>query len=178
MRGRFLIAAEFGKRGVVKNILQDGTTDINALNTSTGRTSLHYAVRAGHVEIVEQLLECSADCNVMDLEGKTPLHSSVTPKGSQCRALLLQQSINVHAKDLEGLSVWHTAAERDDVKALTLLGAWFINRNDSIGALASEKPPHNGKRDLKSYAGLTPLHAAVGACALEAVKFLVNFIHV
>ena len=174
LRGSLLIAAEFGQLGVVQSILQDRLTDINALNPSTGRTSLHSAVRAGHVEIVKKLLECGADCNIKDLEGKAPLHSSVTREASQCLALLLQQGTNVHARDLKGFSVWHTAAEENNVEALSLLQTWSLNRNNLNGAVASDMPPHNGERDMRSHAGLTPLHVAVGAYALEAVKILVN----
>ena len=174
LRGRLLTAAKFGQLSVVKNIVQDRLTDINALDTNTGRTSLHYAARAGHVEIVKKLLECGADCNIKGREGITPLHSSVKREGSQCLALLLQQGINVLARDLKGFSVWHTAAERNNVKALILLKAWFLDRNSLIGAVASETPPHNGECDLRSHAGMTPLHAAVGAGALEAIEFLVN----
>ena len=34
--------------------------------------------------------------------------------------------------------------------------------------------PLNEGLDLKSHTGLTPLHVAVGACALDAVRFLVD----
>ena len=75
-------AAEFGQLGIVKNILQDGRVIIDAVDESTGRTSLHHAAKAGHVEIVQRLLECGADCNAKDMKSKTSLHYSVKREGS------------------------------------------------------------------------------------------------
>ena len=174
LRDSLLIAAEFGQLGVVKSILQNRLTDMNALNPSTGHTSLHYAARAGHVEILKSLLESGADCNVKDLKGETPLHSSVTREGSQCLALLLQHGIDLHARDLAGFSVWHTAAKENNVEALSLLRTWSLDGHHSNSAVARTTPPQNGEHDMRSHAGLTPLHVAVEACALEAVDFLVN----
>lgn len=169
------IAAEFGQLGIVKNILQDGKVVIDTVDESTGRTSLHYAAKAGHVEIVQRLLECGADCNTKDLKNKTPLHYSVRREGSQCLKMLLQQDIDIAARDLGGYSVWHSAARRNNVQALSVLQDWVVNKsNSSSPEIDREMTPLNEGFDLKTHAGLTPLHVAVGACAIEAVRFLVD----
>lgn len=169
------IAAEFGQLGIVKNILQDGKVVIDTVDESTGRTSLHYAAKAGHVEIVQRLLECGADCNTKDLKSKTPLHYSVRREGSQCLKMLLQQDIDIAARDLGGYSVWHSAARRNNVQALSVLQDWVVNKSSSSSPeIDREMTPLNEGFDLKTHAGLTPLHVAVGACAIEAVRFLVD----
>ena len=169
------IAAEFGQPGIVKNILQDGKVFIDAADESTSRTSLHYAAKAGHVEIVQRLLECGADCNAKDLKSKTSLHYSVRGEGSQSPKLLLQQDIDITARDLKGYSVWHSAARRDSAQALSFLRDWVVNKNNLTSPKADrEMTPLNEGLDRKFYTGLTPLHVAAGACALDAVRFLVD----
>ena len=169
------IAAEFGQLGIVKKILQDGKVVIDAVDESTGRTSLHYAAKAGHVEIVQRLIECGADCNAKDLKSKTSLHYSVRREGSQCLKLLLQQDIDIAARDLKGYSVWHSAAKRDNAQALSLLQDWVVNKNTSSSPeVDREMTSLNEGLDLRTHTGLTPLHVAVGACALEAVRFFVD----
>ena len=124
------IAAGFGQLWIVKNILRDGKVFIDAVDENTGRTSLHYAAKAGYVEIVQRLLECDADCNAEDLKSKTSLQYSVGRKGSQCLELLLQQDIDIAARDLKSYSVWHSAARRNNAQALSFLPDWIVNKNN------------------------------------------------
>ena len=39
-----------------------------------GRTPLHYAAEAGHLNVVKYILDRISDKNPKDTEGRTPLH--------------------------------------------------------------------------------------------------------
>ncbi|RDK37626.1 ankyrin, partial [Aspergillus phoenicis ATCC 13157] len=47
--------------------------DVNCAD-GWGRTALHYAVRAAHVDIVTQLLAAGAEIGARDHHGQSPLH--------------------------------------------------------------------------------------------------------
>lgn len=42
-----------------------------------GLTSLHDAIKFGHIEVVEMLLNCNANLNIADNRGDTPLHYAI-----------------------------------------------------------------------------------------------------
>jgi len=51
--------------------------DASAANDE-GITALHNAICAGHMEIVQTLVEYGVDVNVVDLDGWTPLHCAAS----------------------------------------------------------------------------------------------------
>ncbi|EHA18594.1 hypothetical protein ASPNIDRAFT_143906, partial [Aspergillus niger ATCC 1015] len=57
---------------IVQFLLIQGV-DVNCAD-GWGRTALHYAVRAAHVDIVTQLLAAGAEIGARDHHGQSPLH--------------------------------------------------------------------------------------------------------
>ena len=73
-----------------------------------GRSALHEAALAGHVEIMAALLEAKADADARDAVGRTPLLDAAA--GGHAAALdLLAGRADVHAVDAEGRNALHLA---------------------------------------------------------------------
>lgn len=79
--GAIVQAAEAGEREAVAFLLDKGA-DINEIGvehpldmrvTAKMGTALHKAVRAGHMDIMQMLLEGGAEINLPDVQGRTPL---------------------------------------------------------------------------------------------------------
>ncbi len=54
-----------------------GLAKINAFGPESGRSALHFAVRAGALEAVRFLVDKKADLNHQDNEGNTPVHEAL-----------------------------------------------------------------------------------------------------
>ena len=86
-----------------------------------GKTTLHWASRAGDWEAVEQLVHCGADPNKMDTYGGNSLHFSVSGC-SRCLELLLRAKADVDLKDFGGKTALHIfSAYGWDTTSLDLL---------------------------------------------------------
>lgn len=70
---RLYRAAENGHRHIIEERIRQGS-DVNAPNTTDGRTALHAAALNGHKKLIAYLLTCGANPNAQDKEGNTPLH--------------------------------------------------------------------------------------------------------
>src|SRR5690606_12871538 len=71
-----------------------------------GRSALHEAALAGHVEIMAALLDARADADARDAGGRSPLHEAAS--GGHLAALdLLVEQADVHAVDGEGRNALH-----------------------------------------------------------------------
>ncbi len=71
-----------------------------------GKTTLHWASRAGDWEAVEKLIRYGADPNKTDNFGRTSLHLSAV-RNSRCLELVLRAKIDVDSKDVDGLTAMH-----------------------------------------------------------------------
>ena len=80
-------AAAAGHKEVAELLIAEGA-DVNAKDSTFGRTLLHIAAREGHKEIVELLLAKGVDVNAKDKEGKTPLDAAIYGKNPQTADLL------------------------------------------------------------------------------------------
>ncbi|MEN1960511.1 ankyrin repeat domain-containing protein [Luteimonas sp. MJ246] len=73
-----------------------------------GRSALHEAARAGHVDTMAALLEARADADARDGQGRSPLHEAAL--GGHAAALdLLVDRADLHAVDAEGHNALHLA---------------------------------------------------------------------
>ena len=90
-----------------------------------GITPLHAAVKAGHWEVVQELIAAGADVNAADVNGMTPLHIAVQDGQHESVATLLAApGVNVNAQSNNGDTPLHTAVKfnRSDL-GFTLLCA-------------------------------------------------------
>ena len=73
-----------------------------------GRSALHEAALAGHVETMAALIEAGADADARDRHGRSPLHEAAV--GGHTAALdLLAGRADLHAVDGEGRNALHLA---------------------------------------------------------------------
>ncbi len=107
-----------GKRGLVRKLLQAGA-EIG--------TAIHAAVRGGHEEIVDDLLEDGASMNEEDTSGDAPLHLAVRlpeKAGTAMVQLLLLKRANPDVLDRMKCTPLHYAVWFDGLPAaLALLSA-------------------------------------------------------
>lgn len=70
------ICAWFGLTSIVAVLLQDGH-DVDVQEETYGQTPLIYACRAGHVDVVVELLEHRASVTKSSLRGRTPMFEAI-----------------------------------------------------------------------------------------------------
>lgn len=106
---------------------------------------LNFAATAGHLNILQLLLEKGADFNTQDSTGATPLSLSVTRDHEECVKLLLENGANIEP-EVNLLE----AAKLDNPAILRLLLAQGVdvNTKDSTSATALEIAVRNGREDF------------------------------
>nr|XP_014282184.1 putative ankyrin repeat protein RF_0381 isoform X1 [Halyomorpha halys] len=104
-------------------------------------SALVAAVYEGHPHILEYLIKCGADVNVMD-QGWTALNNAVSTGKMDMLKILLQGGIDVNSKDIMGATALHTVAKNNDTESAKLLLHYGANVNAT------------------DYFGWTPLHVA------------------
>lgn len=68
-------------------------------------TPLHHAAHAGHVEIIELLLEAGAAVDAPALNGGTPLMRAIQSSRPSCVDVLLKAGADVNAVNKTGVSL-------------------------------------------------------------------------
>lgn len=134
-----------GATGAMMCLVQAGadknTTDRDQL------TAAHCAASRGHSEVIEMLLQLSADfiIDAPDRNGATPLFYAVTLGHFECAKLLLAKGAKPNHQDRRFRCASHCAAAKGQLRILKLLrqcGASF---------------------EIQNYRGDLPLHEAVQA---------------
>ncbi len=67
-----------------------------------GVTPLHHAVRGGHTDMAQLLLDRGADISVVDARNRTPLHDAADAGDAASVALLLARGADVMAREFRG----------------------------------------------------------------------------
>ena len=185
------LAAKFGQAGIITKLLTNSSLDLNAAETGTGRTALHYAAESGHSNIVTLLLAHGADSNLVDGGGRTPISLATEATESDCFLNLLRQGCDIGAKDLEGYTIIHHAAKNGNIAALIALKEHYEIPGASGCSKAVESPttPLYAELDTVGEAeifptepsflqaisqisadGKTPLHLAVAGGSLDVLR--------
>lgn len=114
----------------------------------------------GDKEIVEMLLDRSADVAARNGNGKPPIFSAVENGNVEVVELLLSYSEDVNAQDNCGRRLLHIAAEKGYVRIAELL----LKRGADVNSVCSSP----------GCEGYTPLHFAAGRCCEAIVGLLLK----
>ncbi|WP_245970163.1 ankyrin repeat domain-containing protein [Wolbachia endosymbiont of Bemisia tabaci] len=93
--------------------LIEAGANINAVTTVQKETPLHIAVRYGHKEVAELLLNKGANVNAVERRKWTPLHTAVKSGKVEVAELLLDRGANVNAVDKKGRTPLSIVASDD-----------------------------------------------------------------
>lgn len=69
-----------------------------------GGTALHFAARAGRVEIMKQLISFNANVNAQNHRGTTPLHLAIAGTHLQAMSLLVEHGADVKLPNHKGVA--------------------------------------------------------------------------
>lgn len=86
---------------IVKQLIEAGA-DVNVVNPKYGDTPLHYAVRAGNVEVVRLLLAAGANVDAQSSQGDTPLQSGVVHGHESITGVLLEAGADPEIRNAAG----------------------------------------------------------------------------
>lgn len=159
--------------------------------SSWGDRPLHYAARAGRVDLARVLLEGGADVNAANDRGVTPLHRAVQVDGKAVVDLLLEtgEGAAVDARDEQGRTPLHWAATYPRPAILDRL----IAAGGDVAARDHRQrtPLHHasewgqvqvierlieagGDIEARAALGMTPMHVAARHGRAEAVAALLE----
>lgn len=182
------------QRGVANILLENGA-DINA-QTLAGKSALHFACENQLPELIEVLLQFSANANLIDSEGNTPVHSTFLREGGRdtVKRQILEHLMAYMASPMgvnnEGLLPVHMACSRGCIRCLQFL----IERQVDVTALTArqESALHlacSGGHaevtqmliqvvpqclDAQDFEGNTPLHACALTGNLDCASLLLK----
>ncbi|KJV72236.1 ankyrin repeat domain-containing protein [Orientia tsutsugamushi] len=131
-------AARSGDIQTVQSILHEKENDLGYINSPdrVNTTALHYAIRAGYLEIASLLLTHGADPNAQDIYGNTPFHSAFREGSLQFIKLLLKHGANPNVQNQHCNTPFHYAAHYcaiDIIKLLLLKEGANLNVIDITG---------------------------------------------
>jgi len=115
------LAAKNNQLSVVVELLDHPGVNIDAADTGQ-RTSLIFAAREGHIEVVKYLLEKNAAVNHPDKYGQTPLVWASAEGKPDVVSILLEASADIEAEDNDGQTplIWASSEGRSQVVEILL----------------------------------------------------------
>lgn len=135
------ICAWFGLASTIAVLLQDGH-DVDAQEETYGQTPLIYACRAGHVDVVIQLLDHGASVTKFSLRGRTPMFEAIDQNYEE----IVDHLLTVKELDINAVQSTHSnrsalmlAADLEHFGIVTSLldhPRINVNQEDSFGRTA------------------------------------------
>lgn len=153
-------AAAFGQIEVIKQILGDPSTDLQAADEETGFTALHCAAMNDHVNVVKLLISHGAQLNKVDCEGRQATHHAIAGVGVRCLEYFWETFSIDTTLDDQGLSVWHWAAINQTKQAL-----------ETLARYSTPMPSLSG---IRTKAGWSPLLSAASVGSAENIEWLLR----
>jgi ankyrin repeat protein len=130
---QILAAARAGDMDRVESLLE-ATPALLHVRDGDGMTPLHHAVRGGHTEVAEFLLDRGADILVVDAQNRTPLHHAADEGDAATVALLLARGADVMAREFRGRTPLYLATnwghDLEVVEQLIAAGADVNDRTE------------------------------------------------
>ena len=127
-----LLAVTFNQATVLPDLLKAGGSK-NARDEKSGQTALILAVRKGHAEVMNLLIEVKADVNAVDREGNTALMIAVLSGNAGAICSLGKARADIEAKNNKGdtaLMLAVSEGKTEMVRPLKDAGADMEARND------------------------------------------------
>ncbi|HEV2601538.1 MAG TPA: S16 family serine protease [Candidatus Babeliales bacterium] len=121
-----MFASYYGYKNIVKALLSNSYTDINAINM-INETSLKCACRTGHADIAEWLLKAGADHTVIDSHmGNNALLDAITKGHKEIVRLLLLHNADIAHTNFQGQNAL-TCAPNQEIRNIILIYAHINN---------------------------------------------------
>jgi len=144
MEDKLLQAAKGGDLAVVNECLKRSGINANCSSEAKMKyTPLHWAVRKGHLEIVQTLLAAKADIEAKTEADSTPLHIAAWKGRVDIASLLMKHKAKVDARDNHGRTPLHVASYWGEIYMVALLlknphVLSLIDEKDTAGQTAVE----------------------------------------
>jgi len=180
-------AVERGHIDRVVDLLKRGAPSVL---DQEGQTPLHIAASAGHIQLVDALIQAGCDVTVQDFTGHTALQRAAAEGHLEIVKTLLENGISVdHQDEVHGNTALHEAAWKGFSQTVQILCKWKANAYiKNRGGFA---PLHlccqNGhnetcrvlllagcKPDIKNNYGDTPLHTGARYGHAGVIRILVS----
>ena len=130
-----LIKAAYAGNTVILDQLLCFDVDPNASNEKT--TALLSAVSAGHIDIVQKLLDKKANIEQCDISGRTPLQEAVISKNVRLFQLLIKRGANVdYINKVDGNNALMYAVSNEQIeflKTILDISAKNLNHRNNMG---------------------------------------------
>jgi ankyrin repeat protein len=130
-------AARHGDQKQLAALLAEGVNP-NMQRSPDQETAMHFAVIQGHIEIVKQLLDASANPNITDKDGYTPLSFAASEGEKDILQLLLDRGAKIDLANNDGLTPLHVAAiqGQDEIVKILLKESKALDARDKNGFTA------------------------------------------
>ena len=177
----------------LKQLVHQHGTSILKQKGSQGESVLHNAAAAGHLEIVQYLVqECGLSVNEQDEDGHIPLHNAVHDGNTNVvRFLMGYNDCNINSKDKSGRMPIHYGAQNghfDSIKVLVLEGKCSYASGDDNGRTPLHLAAFNGHKMIVTFLlsqkntradvcdknGRTPLHCASLGGHTDVAQYLIT----